>query len=602
MTSIQQRNAILANNESDEKSVKDYIYRHPSCNKIKTDIIKQPIDVCLDQVRSVLNEHWTSGSEMEALSCAMTTIFFSTAANKNRDATDVLLRLNERINEWFKSIRKISEDTVGGDVYLATVLAPDIDIIVKTVKEKAPDSDLKRSETELLREYFIGANVINRLRYIIPTFMYTLGAFGCPKKTEPLCGDGIPYPYIVVENIPGVSLFELIKSKKLSFQRWLLLFMQVLLSLEVAQRECEFTHYDLHTRNIMVREVDQFSYDVTVGSSVYSITNVSEIPVLIDFGLTSVTLDGKPYGVDERGYERYNILKTMIPGYDMYKLWVTSLMDFEHFNPAVAPDVYRVGQFFGAISPYTGAYGHREAASRFFDLVAGSKLGTQTPLMYANILFGLYSSVLSERIRVKTRTIPYQLQQMSATQVYEDIFCDFGKGVDEAVNVVSKCGGLKASYLLIAYYVFVLKQYNSKNMNSETDVVIQKYEEALDVNAYTLMSNDNALLRNVFRISVPDKTELVSHAQKILALKSIFPTTETTKLIQEWRILTSFLVDVRPYIMLFYTILQLKMEVIYREWMDQFVQSGIYDIAMNKGLVNMFDHVDRICSAIEART
>ena len=183
---------------------------------------------------------------------------------------------------------------------------------------------------DMKQEYFIGAKIINKLRYKVPTFMYTLGIFGCDPFVidGKICTKDTPkVPFMIAENIPGKTVTDMIESRELSFKSWLNIFMQLLASLELAQRECQFTHYDLHTQNVMVRKVEKMSYCVELGNTIIHFKDVTEIPVIIDFGLASVSDENKHYG-SEIGMEKFNILQTMTPGHDMYKFWLSSLYFF----------------------------------------------------------------------------------------------------------------------------------------------------------------------------------------------------------------------------------------------------------------------------------
>ena len=75
--------------------------------------------------------------------------------------------------------------------------SPDINVVIKVAK---------KDSISMLREYFIGIKAINNLRYLIPTFSYTLGAFLCQptgteiNQTSILCESGAGYTYFYQRN------------------------------------------------------------------------------------------------------------------------------------------------------------------------------------------------------------------------------------------------------------------------------------------------------------------------------------------------------------------------------------------------------------------
>ena len=63
----------------------------------------------------------------------------------------------------------------------------------------------------------------------------------------------------------------MIETNEINFNQWLLIFIQTLLGLEVAQREVRFTHFDLHPGNLMIRKKDNFNYTIPLDINTYYI-------------------------------------------------------------------------------------------------------------------------------------------------------------------------------------------------------------------------------------------------------------------------------------------------------------------------------------------
>lgn len=91
------------------------------------------------------------------------------------------------------------------------------------------------------------------------------------------------YNYIRTEKIEEKILYSTIK--------------QVLLSLSIAQKKKNFTHYDLHSNNIMMKKCDEnlvFLY-VIDNENQFAVPTYGHYPVIIDFGFSYIKeLDGGP--------------------------------------------------------------------------------------------------------------------------------------------------------------------------------------------------------------------------------------------------------------------------------------------------------------------
>ena len=149
--------------------------------------------------------------------------------------------------------------------------------VIKTVQ------DSENSET-LVHEAVIGLKFLNKLREYIPNFACVYGFFNCgitrvapDGKVKKWCDDtGDQNNYIVYENITNSqSMTDLLatdlknaaKNKQagnnnyslLTADTYFQLFMQFLLALRTANKWCNFTHYDCHTGNTLLKKLDKKS-------------------------------------------------------------------------------------------------------------------------------------------------------------------------------------------------------------------------------------------------------------------------------------------------------------------------------------------------------
>lgn len=178
---------------------------------------------------------------------------------------------------------------------------------IKKHKLVIKKSKLRSRTLCLAREYVIGELALNRLRNVIPCFVYTLGAFMSPTS-----GD----LYIACEYVSKQTMRQALVSKKISDREWLSTFCQILIALEFAQSECSFTHFDLHGDNVLLKHKST-TYRVPVGAYTYTV-NSKIVPVIIDFGYSTAEVNGRTIG--SREHRDHGMLDIMMTGADQYKL------------------------------------------------------------------------------------------------------------------------------------------------------------------------------------------------------------------------------------------------------------------------------------------
>ena len=103
---------------------------------------------------------------------------------------------------------------------------------------------------------------------------------------------------ILYEYIDGRSLSRMIRSKSIKDNVIISIMKQVLLALHLAQREYDFTHYDLHSDNILIMSCDTnttFLY-VLNETNQFLIPSRGYYPVIIDYGYSyTKCLNTKPF-------------------------------------------------------------------------------------------------------------------------------------------------------------------------------------------------------------------------------------------------------------------------------------------------------------------
>ena len=174
------------------------------------------------------------------------------------------------ITKWLNStFKRIGEASASGINSIAEISLPDlnIDMVMKTMcnvqkRNKPPDSVQK----EFIHEFFAGKE-INDIRLLIPHFIITYGGFFCDSSSKVcnnspvsgLCdrGPGNNITYLLIENIKNSkTLSRHIKTPMLAYENeandMADCYMQIFIALKFGWEEKDFTHYDLHTNNVML--------------------------------------------------------------------------------------------------------------------------------------------------------------------------------------------------------------------------------------------------------------------------------------------------------------------------------------------------------------
>ena len=220
--------------------------------------------------------------------------------------------------EYVRNVKQIGEKSVHGIVFKADVDGAEGMFVAKISK---------KSRDDLIHEIFIGVMALNEMRTVIPNFMYTYGYVECasPRGVAEFCpGEGNTL-YLLLENLKNTtSLREYLKTNPFNLEEFINIYLQVLLSLQMAYEYYDFTHFDLHDMNVLLR-------DPPAGKNVIHYTirgediflKVNKVATIIDFGTSHISIDGRNYG----NYRlcNYDVLNHSFPLYDSYKLFMFAM-------------------------------------------------------------------------------------------------------------------------------------------------------------------------------------------------------------------------------------------------------------------------------------
>lgn len=232
----------------------------------------------------------------------------------------------------------ISDNTVQGSIYKGAV--KNFQFVLKVLKDTY----------EAFHEIFIGLTCLNPLREIIPNFPYLYGYFYCSdlslEKKEllkrsipvipPWCNHNEREIYIMYELITGQTFEKSLSSNLVGIRDYLSYLIQIIFSLELANKTCEYTHFDLHTGNVILRpltKVQWIRYPID-GQQYY--VKTSAIANIIDYGRNAVTVNGERYGVKVLDS---NLPNYVAPMHDIYKFLCYS---FAGSRGSLKTDILRI--------------------------------------------------------------------------------------------------------------------------------------------------------------------------------------------------------------------------------------------------------------------
>jgi hypothetical protein len=286
------------------------------------------------QIGDILSKQYLSGSDMQMLLCIFKKLTISCIKQINNICDD---------NLFLKDSSELGKEGKTNKVLLSKILDGNVNVILKTVKRSDKNGleysfdDLKKKYFILLKEYELGIRGLNNLRQYTPCFMYTFGCFICDipsKKTGPTAhkikqNQGVPY--LILEKIEGPTFGSFTHMPEFSFDIFVSIISQLLIALELAQREYQFCHFDLHLQNILIRRKIGAKYTVNIDEKSYMFTS-DYIPVMIDYDLSLIKFSDTEKLSAKVGYEYIGISDYFISGRDTLQLLTRILANIIHLG------------------------------------------------------------------------------------------------------------------------------------------------------------------------------------------------------------------------------------------------------------------------------
>lgn len=228
----------------------------------------------------------------------------------------------ERIRHWFRRLSMLSSGAYG-ETLRAALDGGNQDFVIKV------PSDEDASES-LFHEMMVGLLVTNSLRKLVPNFAYVYGGFHCSHpimnangdQTVTFCNADDPLQYVIYENIQPAERADGFFSH-CSRTEFFEILLQLVFALNIAFEKYDFTHYDFHAGNILIRKLPKrvsIRYDFA-GQVVY--VNTKYVATIIDFGFSHFRSNGNHGFVDaifmdvmpDASYPMYDIFKFLWSSY-----------------------------------------------------------------------------------------------------------------------------------------------------------------------------------------------------------------------------------------------------------------------------------------------
>lgn len=272
---------------------------------------------------------------------------------------------NNLINEYITNLRQIGTESKNGYAMLGDFDGMKDFFIDKVSRDPSNDT--------LVHELVVGLYGTNKLRQYIPNFSYIYGGLKCsPPLIDPItkkvvysCLDNDNLVnYVLYENVaPAINISTYVRT--CSGAQFLNVYLQSLYSLRLANKLIDYTHYDLHAENLLIREpkldkgkIFQIPYETENGLE-YLRTNV--ISTFIDYGFSHIKTEdiideengvifkGQHFG--SHGREQISVFpnRSWII-YDAYRLLMDCLVDaYNERNEEVIMEISKIFKFFNTI-------------------------------------------------------------------------------------------------------------------------------------------------------------------------------------------------------------------------------------------------------------
>lgn len=316
------------NNKAKDRDASLYIIEkwlvdHGTCSKINPSIVDEFQERMFNINPDQLQEYLVNPTTLDAyvhdnLSCLVNAVY-----QRHNPTNPFESRIRERIKKWFPALKLVGATSVNGYALETSFNSYSTQLfIVKVPRGLINDT--------LIHEATIGLYVANKMRHLLPNFMYIYGYTRCAPPILDNSNDVLTWctsdagkvSYLITENIVGGQDFaDFFNNKDLIYRDFQVVFLQLINALNQAFKRYKYTHNDLHYGNILIRK---FTNKIAVpyydaGNNIAGYITSQYIPTIIDYGYNGAQIGQQMVG--KFGLAKSGIIATeAFPMYDMYKL------------------------------------------------------------------------------------------------------------------------------------------------------------------------------------------------------------------------------------------------------------------------------------------
>lgn len=504
------RDPIIANNlreVSIEQSIEEsaLLAKATACHSATLSGIRDRIgNLQSEEFEKIADTQIGNPEIQNAIACTVDSLFYISPYDIGS------LYLNNRIRFYIHNLRQINSESLNGISMVADFDKAEDMFVLKVSKDNKND--------DLHHELIVGIYGVNKLRRYIPNFAYVYGGFKCSpplidpetKKIVSWClNNENAVNYVLYEYIkPSISFEDYLKT--CTGDQFLNVYVQIMYALRLGHKLIDFTHYDLHHKNILLRTVTkmkgpfQIAYETEHGIE-YIVTTL--VPTIIDYGYSHIRIDdseNKSKHIGKNGLVPFSIFsyRSNIM-HDLYKLLMFCLMtSYKYENKSVISEAVKIFRFFNQTEDPISAINEQMIVRYAFPL------NETTEIITINDLASYIRTTCNCDFITSTRTSYPILDCERMCHTEENLLTRIG---------VNPNGPIVAPSTIIEFYDIAIRLQNESRDQEKLEMASNfKYERAIKshINKMRQQIDDIIDLHRALKlvdVSIMSKDELLTY-------------------------------------------------------------------------------------------
>jgi hypothetical protein len=569
------------------------------CNKFKiknfdTKKIKSHV------ISKMLENDFGDYNKMQAISCLVISALKSISSRNDEDLP------SKEIQNWLTNIKSIASGAQG-NVYFANLFLDTFPVAFKLSRESKIKQCLVEQYFDFRAEYFKSFRGVNSLREFVPTFMYTFALFHCNVEIEPtsldldvdtLCLDKNPkQPFVLTERIKGKTIVDAIDKKELkSGKDFLIIYQQILLSLEVAQREISFAHFDLHGNNLILMPVpDGYTYSVLIDNKKISIVDPKFIPVFIDFGFACCNINEEQYGKFK--FECYKTFNFLVPCTDYLKILLSCFYyGVESLNSDICDMIAKIcnmkvmnNDLLNSRAKMSNILLNRNMYDSIYPI---GNYASKTPL---ELLESIQANIGCDKVLIEERT-EYKINTLNnVSRFFHELYRQDDGDNDFVSDIINENKINNFSFISTVCSEQNIKKYSLVVASNRLQEYLEKIKNILKNNQDLLIDYDNEILEQVFEMELPDEKEFIDESNYLLKLNILSMKDTDFYHIENMKRMILKFKEMDEYMDYFYKIQEFRIFE-FNEWKNKFIRCENYKY-YNKN-IQLYNKMKRWCDTL----